>query len=248
MARTYLTSDMTGDIVWYLLERFYQKDKFMARTYGDYCPVAHALEVVGDRWSLLIIRDLLRQPQRFTDLLRYSSNITAKWLMLRLRKLEEAGVVEREKRQDRREVWYKLTPAGYGLRPVVEALWAWGLRYAMRPPLPGEVVRPELAMSTLTASLNKRGRKLSQPATWLLHFTPGGPYSLSYDGNRWSSREGEEENSDVTVTISPELWATFLAVKRSERNRLAQTMQIDGAPERVKEFLHTLGVRDETAE
>ncbi len=46
----------------------------------------------------------------------------------------------------------------------------------------------------------------------------------------------------------PEALATFLAVKRSERNRLAQTMQIDGAPERVKEFLYTLGVRDEMAE
>ena len=130
----------------------------MPRTYGHYCPVARALEVVGDRWSLLIIRDLLRKPQRFTDLLHYSSNITPKWLTLRLRKLEKAGVIEREKQQDRREVWYKLTPAGQELRPVVEALWAWGLRYAIRPPLPGEVVHPELAVATLTASLNERGR------------------------------------------------------------------------------------------
>ncbi|MDO9333580.1 MAG: helix-turn-helix domain-containing protein [Dehalococcoidales bacterium] len=220
----------------------------MARIYGVYCPVAHALEVVGDRWSLLIIRDLLRQPQRFTDLLRYSSNITAKWLTLRLRKLEEAGIVEREKRLDRREVWYKLTPAGYDLRPVVEALWAWGLRYAMKPPLPGEVVRPEMAMGTLTASLNKRGRKLSQPATWLFQFTPGGPYSLSFDSDHWSAKEGKKQDPDVSVTASPESWATFLAVKRTERNRLVKTMQIAGAPERVKEFLYTLGVRDEMAE
>lgn len=215
----------------------------MSRTYGQYCPVAHALEMIGDRWSLLIVRDLLSQPQRFTDLLRYSSNITPKWLTLRLRKLEEAGVVEREKKQDRREVWYKLTPAGYDLRPVVEALWTWGLRYAMRPPLPGEVVRPESAMATLTASLNKRGRKLSQPRTWLLHFKPGGPYTLSFDGDHWSAKEGGEETADVTVTTSPEEWVTFLAVKRSERNRLAQVLRIDGTPERVEEFLHTLGVR-----
>jgi len=197
---------------------------------------------------LLIIRDLLRQPQRFTELLGYSGNITPKWLTIRLRKLEEAGVVEREKKQDRREVWYKLTPAGHELRPVVEALLSWGLRYAMRPPLPGEVVNPELAMSTLATSLNRRGRKLSQPATWLLHFTPSGPYSLSFDGDRWSARKGEEENPDVMLTTSPEAWATFLTVKRSERNRLAQTMQIDGTPEHVKEFLHTLGVRDNIAE
>jgi len=122
-------------------------------------------------------------------------------------------------------------------------LWAWGLRYAIRPPLPGEVVRPDSAASTLTASLNKRGRKLSQPATWLLNFTPGGPYTLSFDGDRWSAGEGEEENPDVTVTTSPEAWAAFLAVKRSERSRLAQHMQLDGTPEHIEEFRHTLGVR-----
>jgi len=168
--------------------------------------------------------------------------------MLRLRKLEEAGVVEREKRQDHREVWYKLTPAGYDLGPVVEALWAWGLRYAMRPPLPGEVVRPESAVSTLAVSLNKRDKKLSQPATWLLRFIPGGSYSLSFDGDRWSAREGEKEDPDVTLTTSPESWATFLAVKRAERNRLARTLQVSGTPERVKELLHTLGAGKEKAQ
>jgi len=216
----------------------------MARAYGYYCPVAHALGVVGDRWSLLIVRDLLRGPQRFTDLLSYLSNITPKWLMLRLRELEEAGVVEREQGQDRREVWYKLTPAGQELRPVVEALWAWGLRYAMRPPLPGEVVHPELAVGTLTASLNNRGRKLSQPATWLFNFTPGSPYTISFDGECWSTRQGEEENPDVAVTTSPEAWTTFLAVKRDEKSRLAQTLKIDGTPERIEEFLYTVGVRN----
>lgn len=215
----------------------------MARAYGYYCPVAHALGVVGDRWSLLIVRDLLRRPQRFTDLLSYLSNITPKLLMLRLRKLEEAGVVEREQQQDRREVWYQLTPAGQELHPVVETLWAWGLRYAMRPPLPGEVVHPESAIGTLTASLNNRGRRLSQPATWLFNFTHGSPYTVSFDGERWSAREGEEENPDVTVVISPEAWVTFRTVKRDERRRLAQTLQIDGKPERVEEFLHTLGVQ-----
>jgi DNA-binding HxlR family transcriptional regulator len=220
----------------------------MARTYGHYCPVAHALEVVGDRWTLLIVRDLLRQPQRFTDLLHCSGNITAKWLTLRLRKLEKAGVVERKKGQDRREVWYRLTPAGYDLRPVIDALWSWGLRYALRPPLPGEVVRPDRAVETLTTSLNRSGRKLAQPATWLLDFTPGGPYILSFDGERWSAADGRDENHDVKVTVSPESWAAFLAAGRKERGRLARNLRIEGAPGRIREFLHTLGVRDEAAE
>jgi DNA-binding HxlR family transcriptional regulator len=217
----------------------------MGRTYGHYCPVAHALEVVGDRWSLLIIRDLLRQPQRFTDLLRSSASITPKWLTLRLRKLEKAGVVEQAKQQDRREVWYKLTPAGQDLRPVVEALWAWGSRHAMWPPRPGEIVHPDRVMDGLTASLNGRGRKLAQPATWLFNFTPGGPYTMSFDGEDWSTTEGEGEKPDVAVATSPEAWATFLAVKRSERRRLAQAMQIEGARERVREFQHTFGLADE---
>jgi hypothetical protein len=163
--------------------------------------------------------------------------------MLRLRELEKAGVVEREQRQDRREVWYKLTLAGHELRPVVEALWAWGLRYAMRPPLPGEVVHPESAVGTLAASLNSRNRKLQKPATWLFAFTPGGSYTLSFDGERWSTRDGKEENPDITVVTSPEAWATFLAVKRDERRRFAQTMQIDGKPKCIEEFLYTFGVQ-----
>ncbi len=215
----------------------------MPRTYGHYCPVVHALEVVGDRWSLLIIRDLLRKPQRFTDLLHYSSNLSPKWLTQRLRKLEEAGVIGREKRQDHREVWYKLTPAGHDLRPVVEALGAWGMKYVMPPPLPGEVVHPELAMNTLSTSLNRRNRKLSQPASWQINFLPGGPYTISFDGEGWSLTEGKEYNPDVVVTVSPEAWATFLAVKRDERHKLARKIQIDGTPERVEEFLYTLGVR-----
>ncbi len=214
----------------------------MARPYGYYCPVAHALGVVGDRWSLLIVRDLLRGSQRFTDLLNYLGNITPKWLTLRLRKLEDAGVVERVPGGDRREVWYRLTPAGQELRPVVEALWAWGLKYAMRPPLPGEVVHPELAVRTLAASLNNRHKKLLQPAVWLLNFSPGGAYTLSFDGNSWSAKKGEVETPDVTVETTPEAWATFLAVKRDEREKLVKSMRIEGIPERVAEFLQIVGV------
>lgn len=218
----------------------------MTRTYSHYCPVVFALDVVGDKWSLLIIRDLLRKPQRFSDLLHYSTRITPRWLTATLRKLEAAGIVEREQQPGHREVWYRLTPAGRDFGPVVEALGAWGLRHAMRPPFPGEVVHPELAMATMTALLNRRARRLSQAATWVVSFMPGGPHTLSFNGERWSTRQGEEADPDVIVTTSPQTWATFLAVKRDERGQVAATMQIDGKPECVKEFLQTLGVRDET--
>lgn len=215
----------------------------MTRYYREYCPVAHALEVVGDRWSLLIIRDLLRGSQRFTDLLRGISGITAKLLMVRLRKLQQAGVVKQEKREDdRREVWYTLTAAGHELRPVLEALWAWGVKYAMWPPRPGEVVRPEMALNTLVASLNTRGRRLSQTAKWAFHFTPGGDYMLSFDGERWWVEHNIESEPDVSISATPESWATFLAVKRVERAKLAHSLRVEGKLERVKEFWQTFGI------
>ena len=216
----------------------------MARKYNHYCPVAFSLEVIGGKWSFTIIRDLLTKPQRFSDLLQYSSKITPKGLTLTLRELEEAGIVQREEQPGHREVWYRLTQAGEDLRPVVEAMKDWGLKHAMRPPLPGEVVRPDLAMGVITDSLNKRGRKLPQPATWLMCFTHGGTHVLAFDGDRWLTRKGEEVDSDVRVTVSPEVWATFLAVKRSERDQLVHSIQLDGTPERVDEFLRTFVVRE----
>src|SRR5437667_8853153 len=89
--------------------------------YQHFCPAARALEVIGEKWSLLIVRDLLAGPRRFNDLGRTLTAITPKWLSLRLREMEEAGIVAREATHPR-EVWYRLTPKGQALAPVVEEL------------------------------------------------------------------------------------------------------------------------------
>jgi DNA-binding HxlR family transcriptional regulator len=231
----------------YLLDTFFRKRENMAQMYAHYCPVAHALEVVGDRWSLLIVRDLLEKPQRFTDLLHSCNNITPKWLTIRLRELEEAKIIERDRQSDRREVRYRLTPSGQDLRPVVESLWDWGLQYAMSPPRPGEVVHPDRIMNTLATLLNKRGKKLPGQIRWLFNFTPGGSHVVSFDGIKWSTEKGDIENPDVTIGTTPETWATFLAVKRSERAQYAQIMPIAGSRESIGEFWQTFGVTGENA-
>ena len=87
------------------------------RTYGHFCLVARALERVGDRWSLLVIRDLLTGAKRFTDLMDRLGGITPKTLSQRLRELEEDGIVIADREPGRREVWYSLTPAGADLEP-----------------------------------------------------------------------------------------------------------------------------------
>src|SRR5690349_23336539 len=108
------------------------------RRYQHFCPAARALETIGERWSLLIVRDLLAGPRRFSDLRRSLTAITPKWLSARLRALEADGVVEREA-AGAREVWYRLTPKGQALEHVFDALLVWGLDHAVGRPRPGEV-------------------------------------------------------------------------------------------------------------
>src|SRR5262245_22945976 len=123
------------------------------KTYGHYCAAARALEVVGDKWALLVVRDLLIGPARFSDLLRSLGGITPKLLTARLRDLEAAGVVERDEEAGRREVWYQLSPAGRELRPVIEALLVWGIDHGT-PPAPGEQVDPQRAARSAATLLN----------------------------------------------------------------------------------------------
>lgn len=109
----------------------------MARkTYCQYCPVAHALDVVGERWSLLIVRELLKSPQRYTDLAGHLPGIGSNILAARLRDLEGAGVlVKRKLPPPAPATIYELTEDGRGLQGVVAELARWGAR-SLGPPAP----------------------------------------------------------------------------------------------------------------
>ena len=109
----------------------------MARkTYCQYCPVAHALDVVGERWSLLIVRELLESPQRYTDLAGHLPGIGSNILAARLRDLEGAGVVVKRKLPPPTPaVIYELTEDGRSLQGVVAELARWGAR-SLGPPAP----------------------------------------------------------------------------------------------------------------
>src|SRR5690606_18903418 len=143
-----------------------------------------ALEKVGDRWSLLVVRDLLGGPRRFTDLLALLGGITPKILSQRLRELQDAGVVVVDRVPGRREVRYRLTPAGEELAPAVDALFLWGLRHARRPPAPGEDVHPEHLLKALRAVLDT-SRPPSRGLVWRFRFADDGDYTLEYGGEGW---------------------------------------------------------------
>jgi DNA-binding HxlR family transcriptional regulator len=105
------------------------------RSYGQYCSVAKALDVIGDRWTLLIARELLLQgPCRYTDLKNGLPGIATNLLASRLHDLEAAGLVRREEAAPPvATTLFRLSEAGAELEPVLAALGAWGIRYMAQP-------------------------------------------------------------------------------------------------------------------
>jgi DNA-binding HxlR family transcriptional regulator len=99
------------------------------RAYDDPCGLARALDLVGERWALLVVRELLFGPKRFSDLRRGLPQLSQNVLAQRLRELEEAGVLRRRRVEPPASVWaYELTERGRGLEPVLLALADWGSR------------------------------------------------------------------------------------------------------------------------
>ncbi len=171
------------------------------RTYDHFCLTARALERVGDRWSLLVVRDLLTGPKRFTDLMARLGGITPKTLTQRLRELGDAGIVAADREPGRREVWYSLTAAGTDLRPVLDALGRWGLQHAWRRPQTGEALHAEHLLRSVTHAINLADGD-REPARW--HFRlDGADYLIESDGRQWTLTAGAPPAAaDVTITAT----------------------------------------------
>src|SRR5205807_4830041 len=138
-----------------------------AQSYGHFCKLAKALEHVGDRWALLVVRDLMLGPKRFTDLMDCMAGVTPKTLTRRLRDLEAAGLIEADREAGRREVWYRLTAAGKDLQPALDELLLWGLRHVSERPRPDEPVHPEHVLHALRLQLQREGVDVGR-VRWLM--------------------------------------------------------------------------------
>jgi DNA-binding HxlR family transcriptional regulator len=121
-----------------------------ARSYGQYCGVTNAVELVGERWALLIVRDLLVGARRYTDLKQGLPRIPTNILSTRLKELQDAGVVRRVPLMNCGLV-YELTPYGRGLEDIVLALGRWGFQ-SMGDPGEGDIVTADsMTMAFRTA-------------------------------------------------------------------------------------------------
>lgn len=119
--------------------------------YGQFCPVAKAAEVIGDRWTMLILRELLLGTHRFNDFQRALSRISPTILTKRLKYLEACGVVRRRRISGQKGYDYQLTACGKELEPLVEILATWGMRWAR-----GQMSDDELDVELLMWDVHRR--------------------------------------------------------------------------------------------
>jgi DNA-binding HxlR family transcriptional regulator len=123
-----------------------------SRSYGKYCGLAHALELVGERWALVLVSDLLRGPKRFNELQRGQPRIPSNVLSARLKELEDAGVVRRRALpRPASGVGYELTEYGRELEEIVLRLGLWGAK-SMPDPRPDDVVTADTLLLALRST------------------------------------------------------------------------------------------------
>jgi DNA-binding HxlR family transcriptional regulator len=170
----------------------------MSRTYGQYCGLARAMELVGERWGMLVVRDLVLGPKRFTDLRETLHRIPASILAARLNEMEEGGVVRRRVLpQLDAAVVYELTEYGQELDGILLQLGLWGAR-SMGEQGPGDLFTLDAAILSLyTTFLPEHARGVRM--RYELRFGPDMVVHAVVDDGELSAGEGALPEADLVV-------------------------------------------------
>jgi DNA-binding HxlR family transcriptional regulator len=177
------------------------------RAYGQYCCVAAALDVVGERWTLLLVRELLPGPRRYKDLLANLPGISAGLLSARLKALEAEGIVRRTVLPPPASVTaYELTDAGRELQGAITSLGRWGLRWVLREPQPDDVFRPGWAVTGMNVTFRPEAARG-------VHET----YEFRIDGEVFHARVDD----GTVATAQGPAWRPDLVVTTDSRTFLA---------------------------
>ena len=195
-----------------------------SRSYHDACPIARGLDVVGERWALLVVRELLLGPQRFSDLRHALPGVSSNLLTDRLRELSAHGVVARRRLPPPAgSVVYDLTAAGRDLEPVLIAIGEWGMR------LP----RPDAAsLSATSVLLYLRGSRAGEhEATYCIELD-GRPWTVTTGGGRVRVESGEPAAPVARLRTDPHTLNALLADPA-----LLDRDSVDGDPAAIRELL-----------
>jgi DNA-binding HxlR family transcriptional regulator len=179
----------------------------VSKHYDQYCPIAHAVGVLGERWTMLVVRELLHGPKRYTDLVDGLPGIGTNVLAARLRDLEQGGVVcKRKLPPPAASTVYELTEYGRELEEAMYALARWGAR-SLGPPGPDDELYPEWGVNALPALFNpEAARGLTE--TYVLAIGDD-VFTARIEHGHLSPLEGAVEDADLRVETDME---TFFAL------------------------------------
>jgi DNA-binding HxlR family transcriptional regulator len=174
----------------------------MSKRYDQYCPVCHALGLVGERWALLVVRELLHGPKRYTDLLEGMPGIGTNILAARLRELEAAGVVQKRKLPPpAASTVYELTEYGRQLEEPLYALARWGAR-TLGPPGKGDELAQDWGLDAFAALLDREAAR-GVTGTYVLRL-PDETYSVQLVDGRLQVAAGATDDPALDAELSME--------------------------------------------
>ncbi len=177
--------------------------------YDQWSPDARALDLVGDKWTLLIVRDLAAGPRRFVELQRVLPGISTEQLRSRLNRMVADGMLTRKRyREVPPRVDYELTPRARDLMPVLAELALWGYRWAWSQPRSGERVDIGAILRLVPGLVDGEGQRGEIECTITDGHREGGPLTLTITMEQGSSRvtEAPSEHADARISGDARAW------------------------------------------
>ncbi len=207
------------------------------RDYGQFCGLVRALEIVGERWALLIVRDLLVSPKRFTDLRQGLAKIPSNILSARLKELEAAGIVQRRLLpRPVGSVVYELTAYGHELEDVVLRLGRWGAK-SLTVPEPGDIVTVDSLIIAMRSAFRPEAARGSDVGYELrmgdvvLH--------MRVASGALQVAAGPLPDADLVIETGPAIKA-LMAGELSPADAIASgSVRLTGAPKLLSRFTET---------
>ncbi len=216
----------------------------MSRTYNQECVLAYALDLLGERWTLLIIRELFLGPRRFGDLHAALPGLGTNLLSKRLKELEEAGLIVGHGAAETRSA-YRLSEAGEDLRPAVHAMMLWSIEYFMARPEPSApracIFSNDLQPDSVALAVELFVNKCAGPfSNYVLHlFIDDNPYTYYFMNGQATARRGVD--APAVAKIETDV-ATLMQAMRSEIYipQVEERAVIHGDAEVARHFMSSL--------
>jgi DNA-binding HxlR family transcriptional regulator len=179
------------------------------RSYNQFCPVAYSLDIIGDRWTLLMARELLFGPRRFTDLQRGLPGMGTNLLAQRLKELEESGIIRQRKLPPPAATSvYELTEFGESLRGIIDEMTLWGFRFMTSENLQTDYLSVMAMMSALKILFDPSAATNAHIACEV--HASGEVFSLNIDEGHLKVSAGGNDHANLVIRTDPKVFVGVL--------------------------------------